>query len=166
MRVDVLVTGRPPRRDDMVTTTVLQNITVLSVGQTLQADSKSQSIKATVVTLLVSPPQAEALTLANTEAQIQLVLRNSTDHMQAQTSGWLASQLYGQPRSDPAVVSVPAPANRVAHRPSSDSRPPVSVTPTAPVGQHVTEIPADGVLVIRGNQKVIEAVETKPGSAK
>ena len=34
MRVDVLVTGKPPNRADTETQTVLQNITVLSAGQT------------------------------------------------------------------------------------------------------------------------------------
>ena len=33
MRVDVLVTGRPPGMDDTFTATVLQNVTVLSAGQ-------------------------------------------------------------------------------------------------------------------------------------
>ena len=41
MRVDVLVTGRPPGHDDTMTTTVLQNISVLSVGQTLQVDANN-----------------------------------------------------------------------------------------------------------------------------
>ena len=34
MRVDVLVTGRPPNYNGTVTATVLQNIVVLSAGQT------------------------------------------------------------------------------------------------------------------------------------
>ena len=61
MRVDVLVTGHPPDVKDMVTATVLQNIPVLSAGQTIQADTKGQPISTTVVTLLVSPPQQKLL---------------------------------------------------------------------------------------------------------
>src|SRR5581483_10582457 len=57
MRVDVLVTGRPPGHDDTVTTTVLQNIAVLSAGKTIQVDANSQSISTPVVTLLVTPQQ-------------------------------------------------------------------------------------------------------------
>ena len=53
MRVDVLVTGKPPNRTDTETQTVLQNITVLSAGQSIQTDGKSQPIVAPVVTLLV-----------------------------------------------------------------------------------------------------------------
>ena len=39
MRVDVLVTGHSGGREDTMTATVLQNITVLSAGQTIQADA-------------------------------------------------------------------------------------------------------------------------------
>ena len=95
MRVDVLVTGKPPNRADTETQTVLQNITVLSAGQTIQTDGKSQPIVAPVVTLLVSPAEAEALTLANVEGQIQLVLRNSTDQATVATRGRRLHELYG-----------------------------------------------------------------------
>jgi pilus assembly protein CpaB len=156
MRVDVLVTGRPPGRDDTITTTVLQNIAVLSAGQILQADSKSQSIKAAVVTLLVTPAQAEVLTLADNQGHIQLVLRNSADHEQAQTPGWLTSELYAQSRHEPAVSSAPAPKSS---HPVPAAAKPAAPPPTAPV--RGSEIPFDGILVIRGNQKVVEPVGIK-----
>ena len=95
MRVDVLVTGHGPNRQDTVTRTVLQNIAVLSAGQTIQTDGKSQSIIAPVVTLLVSPPEAESLTLANNEGHIQLVLRNSNDQKVAATHGRQLSEIFG-----------------------------------------------------------------------
>src|SRR5438477_2158976 len=87
MRVDVLVTGRPPNVADTITRTVLQNIAVLSAGQTLQTDAKSQAISTPVVTLLVTPNDAESLTLANNEGHIQLVSRNSTDQQFSDTHG-------------------------------------------------------------------------------
>jgi len=62
MHVDVLATGRAEGHSDTVTRTVLQDISVLSVGQTIQADAHNPSINAVVVTLLVKPDQAEALT--------------------------------------------------------------------------------------------------------
>jgi len=99
MRVDVLVTGRPPNQQDTVTRTVLQNISVLSAGQTIQTDGKSQSLVVPVVTLLVDPQEAEALTLANNEGHIQLVLRNSTDDKRAATAGRQLHDLYGMPAS-------------------------------------------------------------------
>src|SRR5882724_1626106 len=51
MRVDVLVTGRPPNGDSTVVTTCLQNILVLSSGAQIQADARGQAMPAPTVTL-------------------------------------------------------------------------------------------------------------------
>jgi len=162
MRVDVLVTGRPPGRDDTVTTTVLQNAAVLSAGQTIQADAKSQPINTQVVTLLVNPAQAEALTLALTEGKIQLILRNSTDHEMARTAGRQTRELYAVERSVPPPETVP-PAPARQKRPAAEpARAPV------PVAQTAVSIPtpaAEEVLVIRGNSKTLEQAP-RTGSSK
>ena len=156
MRVDVLVTGLPPGHEGMMTATVLQNIMVLSAGQTIQVDAKSQSINTPVVTLLVTPAQAEALTLANNEGKIQLVLRNSSDQQVAATSGRELRELYGLAKDRIA----PAPAPAVRYRSISKLPPPLAVTPRP------AEAPSDGVVVIRGNQKVIESFESAAGGSK
>ncbi|HLK67133.1 MAG TPA: Flp pilus assembly protein CpaB [Bryobacteraceae bacterium] len=154
MRVDVLVTGHPPSSNDTVTTTVLQNIPVLSAGQTIQADTKGQPISATVVTLLVSPPQAEALTLANSEGRIQLVLRNNSDQQVIHTTGWQARELYvTEPHPRTAAPENPVVSKAVVTAPvRRAAAPPVSIvkteTPPAPR--------ADEVIMIRGNQKTVE----------
>jgi len=96
MRVDVLVTGKPPEGNGTVTTTCLQNIMVLSAGTSIQADSRGQAIQAPTVTLLASPEQAEILTLANAEGHIQLVLRNASDQTVERTKGTEVAALYGQ----------------------------------------------------------------------
>ena len=62
-----------------MTTTVLQNITVLSANQQMQPENRGQAINATVVNVLVTPEQAEILTLAGSEGRITLVLRNAID---------------------------------------------------------------------------------------
>jgi len=59
MRVDVLVTGKPPGADDTFTATVLQNVTY-SPPPDRTDDGKSQSMSVTVVTLLVDPVQPRA----------------------------------------------------------------------------------------------------------
>ena len=43
LRVDVLVTGHPPSGDSNMTTTVLQNVLVLSAGQAMQADARGHA---------------------------------------------------------------------------------------------------------------------------
>ncbi len=146
MRVDVLVTGHPPGYDDTVTTTVLKNISVLSAGTIIQVDAKSQSISAPVVTLLVTPEQAETLTLANTEGKIQLVLRNSADQELPHTPGNDLRRLY-------AVDRKPAASGEVR------ARPVVSLPPVPPViipAQLQRAPEPERVLVIRGNQKTEE----------
>ena len=107
-RVDVLVTGRPPGADDTVTTPVLEDVAVLSAGQTVEADSHSQSMSVAVVTLLVTPAQSVSLTLAASEGKIQLVLRNSGDRQTAPTRGRELRELYGQTDTRTAAAAAPA----------------------------------------------------------
>jgi pilus assembly protein CpaB len=152
MRVDVLVTGRPPSSDGTVTATCLQNILVLSAGQTMQPDARGQAIQAPTVTLLATPEQAETLTLANSEGRIQLVLRNGSDQAIEKTSGREVSELYGsrggRKAAPKAEASAPRPRVRqVAAAPA----PPVIAAPPPPP-------PPDQVVVIRGNQKTVEVV--------
>jgi pilus assembly protein CpaB len=82
MRVDVLASGNPPgaeASDGIVTKTVLQNIQVLSAGTDIQRDATGKAQQVQVVTLLVTPEQAEMLSLASNSLKIQLVLRNPLD---------------------------------------------------------------------------------------
>lgn len=160
MRVDVLVTGHAPASNDTITRTVLQNIAVLSAGQTLQTDPKSQSIVAPVVTLLVTPQEAEALTLANTEGHVQLVLRNSTDHGVAATQGRQWRDLYrsgdsvetAAPTLTPVrstrrqIVQPPAPPSVVIPAPA-----PLPIPPPAPVPPPVV----DRMVLIHGRVSTV-----------
>jgi pilus assembly protein CpaB len=78
-RVDVLLTGNPGSGGEQETTTVLQNVAVLASGHTLERTSTGEAQNAPVITLLVSPDDAQKLTLASTEGHIQLSLRNPLD---------------------------------------------------------------------------------------
>src|SRR5207237_7783689 len=96
MRVDGLVTGRPPNDSrSTMTTTLLQNMVVLSAGQSIQPDAKGQAIQTPVVTLLVTPEHAEILTLGASEGRIRLVLRNAVDQKVEKTPGKELNELYG-----------------------------------------------------------------------
>jgi pilus assembly protein CpaB len=151
MRVDVLVTGKPPNQDTTITTTVLQNILVLTAGTTIQPDSRGQAINAPNVTLLVTPEQAEILTLASNEGRIQLVLRNGGDHSIEKTPGRQVIELYGKaPREQQRAQSPVAPRPRPRPVVVAQAAPAPPPPPPAP--------PADQVVVIRGNQKTVETV--------
>jgi pilus assembly protein CpaB len=146
MRVDVLVTGRPPTSDGTITATALQNMLVLSAGTAIQADSRGQAIQASTVTLLATPDQAETLTLAGNEGRIQLVLRNGSDQTIEKPPGREISELYGlhANRKKPAADAPPRPRTRV-----------VNVVATAPAPPPP---PPDQIIVIRGTQKSVEVV--------
>lgn len=156
MHVDVLVTGHPPNGDGDMTTTCLQNILVLSAGQTMQADARGQAMPSPTVTLLVDPEQAETLTLAGSDGHIQLVLRNSSDQTVEKTPGRYVSELYSGHRPVPvAPVKSEAPRPRPKPVVVAQAPPPAPAPPPPP--------PPDQVVVIRGTQRTVEVV---PNSVK
>ena len=63
-----------------------------------------------VVTLLVTPEQAERITLAQTNGSITLVLRNPLDVTPTETNGIRMAGLMGSPSTAP--VEKPAPSKR------------------------------------------------------
>jgi pilus assembly protein CpaB len=96
-RVDILIAGMPPGSAPSAGTlskTLLQNVEVLSAGQNIQKDSEGKPIAVQVVNLLVTPEQAETLSLASTETKIQLVLRNPLDTNIVKTSGTAVTNLF------------------------------------------------------------------------
>src|SRR5262244_3573730 len=63
-RVDVLLTGNPSGAPDQQTTTVLENVAVIASGQRLEKTAGGEPQTSPVITLLVSPDDAQKLTLA------------------------------------------------------------------------------------------------------
>ncbi len=119
MRVDVLVSGNENPNEantiGMKTRTLLENLEVLSAGTNFQKDNEGKPVQVTVVNLLVTPPQAELLSLASNQTHIQLVLRNPLDTQVAKPPGTEMAALFGEPaKPKPPVVhravSAPAPA--------------------------------------------------------
>jgi Flp pilus assembly protein CpaB len=124
---------------------------VLSAGQTTQTDGKSQSILTPVVTLLVNPQEAEALTLANNEGRIQLVLRNSTDGVIAATRGRRMREIFGAPaEEEPAPRPASAPARVSAHAASAHA--PVPETAEEP---HAPELEEHRIFIYQGTAQTV-----------
>ena len=110
-RVDVLVTLRSPSSQaGSSTRVILQNVRTLAAGQEIQSDTAGKPQQVTVITLLVTPAQAEDLTLAANEGRIQLALRNTLDGAEAKTGGSDARKLL-RGESEARVAS-PAPRRR------------------------------------------------------
>src|ERR1700690_1792447 len=79
-RVDVLATGNEGSGNQAQTDTVLENVAVIAVGRSLlDRVITGETQNAAVITLLVSPDDAQKLTLASQEGKIQLALRNPLD---------------------------------------------------------------------------------------
>ena len=131
MRVDVLVSGSAPGANALgaITQTLLQNVEVLSAGQNFQKDAEGKPISVPVVNLLVTPQQAEMLSLASTQTSIQLVLRNPLDTDVAQTTGSAVAQLFHTSTLAPQETK-PAPAGHPRVSPIRPSLPPAA--PPAP----------------------------------
>lgn len=104
--VDVLATGRLPGKaegaDNSITRTILENVRVLAAGQQIKQDRDGKPEKVPVVTLLVSPQDADVLTMASTEGKIQLALRNTIDTKATNPPAVLQAALFAGPAA-PAV---------------------------------------------------------------
>ncbi|HKU24669.1 MAG TPA: Flp pilus assembly protein CpaB, partial [Candidatus Sulfotelmatobacter sp.] len=77
--VDVMATINVPGNSGNLTQTVLQDVEVLTAGQTIEPDPQGKPQQVDVVTLLLTPEDSQKLQLASTQGTIQFVLRNGTD---------------------------------------------------------------------------------------
>jgi pilus assembly protein CpaB len=116
MHVDVLISGTSPGSNanlGTLTQTLLQNVEVLSAGQDFKKDSEGKPVMVQVINMLVTPTQAEQLSLASSTTTIQLVLRNPLDHEIAKTPGTALQHLFNNGKVQPApseMSSRPRPA--------------------------------------------------------
>jgi pilus assembly protein CpaB len=98
MRVDVLISGTPPGQQNNTqgteSRTLLQNIQVLSAGTDITKDKEGKAKPVQVVNLLVTPEQAETLSLASNQVTIRLVLRNPLDTKVAPVAGTATVNLF------------------------------------------------------------------------
>jgi pilus assembly protein CpaB len=143
--VDVLATASPTNNAaDMTTKVVLANVLVLTAGTRMEQDQKDgKPVQVTVVTMAVSPEQAERLALASTEGKIQLALRNPLDQGTPATPGIKQAGLLG-------LVKTVAPQTTASAKPKA--------------GQAVTVGTAPAVFVptvemIRGDKRAQEVVK-------
>src|ERR1700691_3269587 len=125
-RVDVLLTGTPGAGGEQETTTVLQNVAVLASGHTLERTATGEAQTTDVITLLVSPDDAQRLTLASSEGHIQLALRNPLDTRQDEVPSSNSRGLY-------RGSSTPAPVQPIVHHAVTTARK-IAAPPPASTG--------------------------------
>ena len=129
-RVDVMVilhTGTTS-----VARVVVGNVQVLTAGTRYDQESarEGKALPSSVVTLMVTPSDAELVGLAASEGQIMLTLRNPLDTAVTPTTGTSSSRLAGdQSAAKPASTSGSGPARRATPPPP----PPAEPAPKKPV---------------------------------
>ena len=116
-RVDVLVSGSDGGESaEQRSKVILQNVKVLAIGKSIeQKDDKP--VEVPTVTLLVSPGDAEKLTLAARQDPVRLALRNYRDDEFVGTPGMSQRNLFGYvdpPAAPAAPAAVPVKAARRA----------------------------------------------------
>ncbi len=113
--VDVLVTGSAAGGSTTITRTILENVRVLAAGQKIEQDKDGKPQNVPVITLLVTPDEANKLAMASTQGKIQLALRNTLDAKRVAPPAVLQATLFGgaAPAPQPTrarTKSGPAPA--------------------------------------------------------
>lgn len=92
---------------------ILQNVKVMAIGKSIEIEN-DEPVEVPTVTLLVTPEDAEKLTLASQQKPIRLALRHFEDDESVATPGMSMNQLLALNGSAPAAV-------RVAARPAGPS---------------------------------------------
>jgi pilus assembly protein CpaB len=107
-RVDVLL-SIDQQGGEAITRVVVSNVQVLAAGRSYdqeRAQQEGKPIPTSVVTLLVTPEDAEKVTLAADEGKITLTLRNPLDQAPTETQGIRRAALLGPPAPAPVVKQV------------------------------------------------------------
>ena len=134
-RVDVIVTlPKQSENDESVARIIVSNVQVLTAGTRFDQEKARQDgrpMPTSVVTLLVSPEDAERIHLVSTEGRITLTLRNPLDTLPTDTLGVRMDGLMGgSPAPPPAAKPAPvrkAPAPAIVTAPPPEPPKPYTV---------------------------------------
>ena len=121
--VDVLATVRTDKNPDPTTFTVLQNAQVLAAGHQMQPDPEGKPASVTVVTLLLSPADAERAVLASLQGSIHFVLRSGSDKIEAKDAPVNLAQLVAGHVAPENGVIAPSASSHVARSTPSTAKP-------------------------------------------
>jgi pilus assembly protein CpaB len=133
-KVDVLLSLNNNDKEGGRSKIILQNISVLAVAQTVERKDNPEPER--VVTLLVTPEQAERLAVASAQGKLQLALRSYGDNAIVPTAGINVHEVMGGYSED-----VPPP-------PITIQSPPPSV-PVRRFYRHSRPVPLQQVEVLR-----------------
>ena len=113
-RVDVLVSMPKAGSNEKIAKVILQDVTVLAAGQTVEMKD-NKPVTNTTVTLSLTPQQVERLAVAQSEGRLMLVQRNLRDTLFVRTPGATPTSLLSDiapapnPEAKPTVLARSAP---------------------------------------------------------
>ena len=113
-RVDVLVSMAKGGSSEKIAKVILQDVTVLAAGQTVEMKD-NKPVTNTTVTLALTPQQVERLAVAQSEGRLMLAQRNLRDTQFVRTPGATPSSLLSDiapapnPEAKPTVLARSAP---------------------------------------------------------
>ncbi len=126
-RVDVLaIIAR--ENGDPISRVVVSNVQVLTSGTRFDQEEAKEgnAIRSAVVTLMVGPPDAERIALAQNQGELMLTLRNPMDVLPTESTGVTKGALFGG-----AVVAPVKTGPRRAAPAAAPAAPPVQEIPVA-----------------------------------
>jgi len=148
--VDVICTYALPS-SGTITTTVLQDVEVVTTGTSIEPDPQGKPQTVNVVTLLLTPEDSQKLLLASAQGSIQFVLRSGVDRQVTSIPPTRLDQLIpgaAPPPTPPAAASAPKPVVRV--------KVPVPPPPPQPVVEAPKPPEPHIIEVIQGTQRSVQ----------
>jgi pilus assembly protein CpaB len=104
---------------------ILSNVQVLTAGTRYDQEQAKDGkpIPTSVVTLLLTPEDAERIALAQSTGSLMLVLRNPLDVVPTETRGVRMASLMGAPEAPPVVRKVGGQPRVVTPKPEAPPEP-------------------------------------------
>jgi len=139
-RVDVVVTIG--RQEESVSRAIVSNAQVLTAGTRYDQEQAKDGkpIPSTVVTLLVTPSDAERIALASTQGSIMLALRNPLDATATETKGTRMASLMGAPEPAPVVRVAKGIPKAILPPPPPPPQPTIYSVETIRAAKRVSEV--------------------------
>ncbi|MDA7949648.1 MAG: Flp pilus assembly protein CpaB [Hyphomicrobiaceae bacterium] len=113
-RVDVIVSRRErgTRKEEHISETILRNVRVLAIGQSIETKDGKKVANGKTATLELSPRQAETLSLAQNMGDISLALRSLSDALPGGKPGPETADhdLYGERGSSVKLLKYGVPS--------------------------------------------------------
>jgi pilus assembly protein CpaB len=159
--VDVIVIGQPGQNSVNTAKIFLENVQIMAAGQNVERDVNGKPQNVQVVTMIVTPEDAQKLALAGADSRIQLALRNPIDQLQENPRGVQMATLYGQSSAPEPTQAAPKPKTTIVKytpKKVTTPKPQVVIPPVTPVEPAVRKVTVE---VIRGDKRETSTFEMK-----